>query len=135
MQITILTLITYIFLTSLMFYIFFKIIETMKNLFLYKKIGSSNKVKYSPITTLLGDINIDSLESKQTGSFFNCIQKQTISLPLDLILDGLIIYKNLYALKKDYNWLVNCLNKKGYKDVKNITHACLDSNGKIKVYE
>lgn len=35
--------------------------------------------------------------------------------PLPLILDGIIDYNTLKEIKKDYNWIINILRKKGYE--------------------
>lgn len=58
-----------------------------------------------------------------------------ITLPLDIILDGNILYENLDIIKKDYNWLIKTLNKKGINSVENINNAVLDSSGVLRIEE
>lgn len=52
-------------------------------------------------------------------------------LPLDLIVDGDVIYKNLEKAGLDENWLKSELNKFGIDNVKDILFATLDTNGNL----
>jgi len=52
-------------------------------------------------------------------------------LPLDLIVDGYVITKNLVKAGLDENWLKQELNKLGVPNPKNILFASLDSSGKL----
>jgi len=52
-------------------------------------------------------------------------------LPLDLIIDGQVNYKNLEKAKLDENWLKEELKKFGIDDVKKVLFANLDTNGNL----
>ena len=52
-------------------------------------------------------------------------------LPLDLVIDGEINYKNLKKANLDKNWLAAELNKKGINIIDNVFFASLDSNGNL----
>jgi uncharacterized membrane protein YcaP (DUF421 family) len=52
-------------------------------------------------------------------------------LPLDIIIDGGIIFKNLRKVNLDENWLSKELAKKGVKSSKDVLFASLDSNGNL----
>lgn len=52
-------------------------------------------------------------------------------MPLDIIIDGRLIHKNLFRAKVDAAWLKNELGKKGVKSFKEVFFASIDSNKKL----
>jgi len=52
-------------------------------------------------------------------------------LPLDLIIDGIAIEKNLSQAGLDMDWLKSEINKSGIDNVKNVLFATLDTNGNL----
>ncbi len=52
-------------------------------------------------------------------------------LPLDLIIDGKLIGKNLAKANLDTGWLYNELAKLGIRDKKEVLFACLDTKGNL----
>lgn len=57
------------------------------------------------------------------------------SLVANIIIDEILLEKNLFQMGKDINWLNKQLKIKGYSNYKNILLATLDINDKIVVYE
>lgn len=53
------------------------------------------------------------------------------SLPIPLIMDGNINYKNLKTLSKDEAWLTHLLNKNNISSAKDVFFGTLDSNSKF----
>lgn len=76
------------------------------------------KIGYKPVT--MKDLN---LKEKQQG------------LCANVIIDGKIMKNNLKNMNKTENWLNKQLKIKGYKELKNILLATLDSDEKLTVYE
>jgi len=74
-------------------------------------IKSIDKVKYAV------------LENNGNLSVFN----DNSDYPLPLILDGVIDYSVLKEIKKDYNWLINLLNKKNI-ELDNVFYAFYTNN-------
>lgn len=56
-----------------------------------------------------------------------------VVLPLQLISNGEIIYSNLYLIKKDKNWLINTLNKKGIHNIEDVENGVILSSGILDV--
>jgi uncharacterized membrane protein YcaP (DUF421 family) len=52
-------------------------------------------------------------------------------LPVTLVMDGKVNYKNLKKTNLDAYWLKNYFREIGVKDIKSVFIASLDSNGKI----
>jgi len=52
-------------------------------------------------------------------------------LPITLIMDGKINYKNLAKTDLSSDWLINYFKKKGVENIKEVFFASLDSKGKI----
>ncbi|MBA1334904.1 MAG: hypothetical protein HPY66_0525 [Firmicutes bacterium] len=52
-------------------------------------------------------------------------------LPLSLVIDGRVIDKNLHALGKDREWLVQQVQAMGFGSCKEILFASLDSSGNL----
>ncbi|KAJ50433.1 uncharacterized membrane protein YcaP (DUF421 family) [Clostridium tetanomorphum] len=61
------------------------------------------------------------------------IQCNQDSLPITLILDGKINYKNLKLIDKDINWLNKNLNKNNINNFEDVFIAILNSKGKIYI--
>ncbi|MBS4539258.1 DUF421 domain-containing protein [Clostridium sp. D2Q-11] len=57
----------------------------------------------------------------------------SVQLPLILVKNGSIVNHNLYAIKKDENWLNNTLNKKGIYNLSNIEQAIILTTGILDV--
>lgn len=56
-------------------------------------------------------------------------------LPIAVILEGKIQHKNLKLIHKDETWLHSELEKKGYKEIKNIVYASVrDTNHSLNIY-
>jgi uncharacterized membrane protein YcaP (DUF421 family) len=56
-------------------------------------------------------------------------------LPLDLIIDGKIVYKNLYTIKFNEVWLKEQLLKFGIKNIKDVLFTSIDTNGNLYYQE
>jgi len=56
-------------------------------------------------------------------------------LVANVVLDGKIMYNNLFNINLDEKWLMDELNVLGYKSLNNIILVCVDVNKKLKVYE
>jgi len=52
-------------------------------------------------------------------------------LPLELVVDGVVIHKNLRLVNLTEDWLRNELSKLGVKDLKKVFFASLDTAGKL----
>jgi uncharacterized membrane protein YcaP (DUF421 family) len=81
------------------------------------KINILLKSQYNPVTPL--DLNLK-------------IEKQEIVA--NVIIDGKIMYNNLYNMKKNKEWLYKELKVKGYQ-LKDVLLATLDNNEKLNIYE
>ena len=56
-------------------------------------------------------------------------------LTRDIVVDGSIMYDNLYDAYLDESWLLNRLNEQGVRDIKNVVYAGLDTAGNLYVSE
>jgi uncharacterized membrane protein YcaP (DUF421 family) len=56
-------------------------------------------------------------------------------LPLDLIIDGRIMIKNLEKADLDVHWLKNELNNLGISNLNKVLFASLDTNGDLYYQE
>ena len=56
-------------------------------------------------------------------------------LPLDLIIDGRVMIKNLQKANLDIEWLKNELSKYGINDLNDVFFASLDTNGNLYYQE
>lgn len=63
------------------------------------------------------------------------VQTVQDALPITLILDGKVNYKNLKLLKKDTNWLNRKLSKYNITNVKEVFIALVDSKGEFYFQE
>lgn len=61
------------------------------------------------------------------------LETQYEGLPLTLIADGIINYKNLNIAKQDLTWLYEQIQKQGFSSPKEILFASLDTNGDILI--
>lgn len=61
------------------------------------------------------------------------IAAKPTSLPLDLIIDGKIIYKNLQQSGHDKQWITNQLKKLNIVSEKDVFYACLNSTQNLYV--
>jgi len=86
----------------------YAILETSGELSILPKTGQSNATK--------DDLNITITQE---------------SLPVPLIMDGNINYKNLILLKKDETWLNNILKRNKISDANDLFIGMLDSNKKF----
>jgi len=86
----------------------YAILETSGELSILPKTGQSNATK--------NDLNIT-------------INQE--SLPIPLIMDGNINFKNLYHIKKDETWLNNILKRHKISDANDLFIGMLDSNNKF----
>ncbi len=59
------------------------------------------------------------------------IQTGYEGMPLDMIVDGHIVYEHLKKANLDENWLMAELEKYNVRDVKNVLFACLDPQGNL----
>jgi uncharacterized membrane protein YcaP (DUF421 family) len=59
------------------------------------------------------------------------IETQYEGIPLDLVIDGDINYKNLKKANLDEKWLINQLNNYGINNTKEALFVSLDSGGKL----
>lgn len=57
------------------------------------------------------------------------------SLVGNIIIDGNIMYNNLYMLNKDEKWLMKKLKEQGYNDIEDILLCTLDNNEKVTIYK
>lgn len=51
------------------------------------------------------------------------ISKKQQTLPVSLILDGIVIKNNLASIQKDESWLLNEIRQKGAKTVEEVLYA------------
>ena len=56
-------------------------------------------------------------------------------ITLELVIDGVIIDRNLKRINKNKEWLVNRLHNMNYKNIDKLLLVIIDSNEKITVYE
>lgn len=96
-------------------------------------------------TPNIADVEFAILETNGQLSIIPKSQKRPISpedlqlstkyegLPLDLIIDGEIIFKNLNRARLDVQWLGQELSKLGVSNTKEVLFASLDSDGKLYV--
>ncbi|KNY26781.1 DUF421 domain-containing protein [Pseudobacteroides cellulosolvens] len=59
------------------------------------------------------------------------IDTQYEGIPLDLVIDGDVNYKNLKRANLDESWLINQLNSLGIRNIKETLFVSLDSAGKL----
>lgn len=83
-----------------------------------------------------GDISIIPKSQKRplTPEDLN-ISTDDEGLPLDLINDGKIIYKNLDAADIDVSWLKGELRKNDIQDVKQVLYASIDTTGNLFIQQ
>ncbi len=60
-----------------------------------------------------------------------CISTKYEGLPLDLVIDGIVIEKSLKKAGLSEDWLKNELSGQGVKDVREVLFASLDTGGKL----
>lgn len=63
------------------------------------------------------------------------IKTEYEGLPLDLIIDGRVLNKNLNRANVDEKWLKKQLSSKNIKNVKDVFFASLDTSGKLYVQQ
>lgn len=114
-------------------YIFFKIVEMMQRMTLYKNNIIGKQITHdSSRPLMLGNENTSCFNPSLRNNHHEITQARTLSLPLDLIVNGVIINENLKMIKKDNNWLTRILLKNGVKDITFISYAFLNQSGKIQ---
>ncbi len=59
------------------------------------------------------------------------LQPPNEGLPLPVIIDGVIDYRSLNKVKKDYAWLISQLKAYNITDVSNVLIASVDENGSL----
>ncbi|WP_297632621.1 DUF421 domain-containing protein [uncultured Clostridium sp.] len=72
-------------------------------------------------------------EKKAITPYDMNIEVNSSGLLKDLIIDGILIEKNLVAEGLDFEWLKEYLNKNKIKDISEIFYAGIDSNKKIVI--
>lgn len=94
-------------------------------------------------TPNIADVEFAILETNGQLSIIPKSQKRPLSaedlkistkyegMPLDLIVDGTIIYKNLKIINLDEEWLQKEIKKLSNNDIKDILFASIDSDGNI----
>lgn len=63
------------------------------------------------------------------------IVTESEEINLNVIMDGVVLNRNLKDCGKDINWLKNELKTQGIKNIKNVLLATLDRNSTLKVFE
>lgn len=63
------------------------------------------------------------------------IKKTNPGLTANLIIDGNIMYNNLFAVGKDLEWLMKTIKKYGYYDVKDIFLLTCNNTDEVTIYE
>lgn len=63
------------------------------------------------------------------------IKKKDEELCANLVIDGVLLEKNLLAIHKDKEWLDKELKKRGYDSYERILLLICDRNGKISIYD
>ena len=81
------------------------------------KVSFLPKNEYAPLTP--SDLQIKSVRS---------------GLCANLVIDGKIMENNLKAIGKNEKWLLNKLNKEGYKKVEDVLLVICDANNKLTIY-
>ena len=62
------------------------------------------------------------------------IKTQAIKyLPMDLIIDGKVVKKNLQEVNLSHEWLLNQLKSRGIKNVKDVLYAQLQTDGTVYI--
>lgn len=130
MKLTVFSISLYFFASTIIFYTFFKVIEIMKKKYSYNYTFTDRK-NLNTEEILLGVTSVENNHDYKIIGFGKKNTQNNFSLPLDLIIEGKIIYKNLKAIKKDSVWLTQVLKKKGIKDIEEVTYGVLDSSGEI----
>ncbi len=95
----------------------------------------------------IGDVEFAVIETNGKVSVLPRSQKQPLTpsdlgiptaykgLTRDIIIDGHIMYDNLYDAYLDESWLLDRLKEQGVRDVKNVVYAGLDTVGNLHVSE
>lgn len=113
--------------TIILVYIIYKAKSFKKN----NKSFIPKEVNYQDVEiALLGDIDLDNINYTES-KFEN--PKETVTLPLDLIIEGQILSNNLNMINKDQDWLIDTLNNKGVSHINKVTQATLEPSGKIVI--
>lgn len=63
------------------------------------------------------------------------IKTEYKGLTANLIIDGVIMEKNLKYLKKDKKWLITRLKKQGYEDIEKLLLVTCSTDEKLTIYE
>ncbi|WP_202711506.1 YetF domain-containing protein [Sporosalibacterium faouarense] len=125
---SLLPILLYILVSIIIFYIFYKIIIVLDKLKKYRfSIASNKTIVHREKFSLWSYFNTDSNVSASS-----LVQIHRLTLPIDLILNGASIDKNLLMIKKDIHWLNKILSKNGINDITNVSHAYLTSSGKVE---
>ena len=62
------------------------------------------------------------------------IRTKNEEIKANVIIDGTLIESNLKAINRDSKWLSNYLEKRGYKDYKDILLMSIDKSGKVNIF-
>lgn len=95
----------------------------------------------------IADVEFAVMETNGKVSVLSKSQKQPVTpsdlgisttykgLTRDIIIDGSIMYDNLYDAYLDESWLMDRLNEQGVRDINNVVYAGLDTTGNLYVSE
>lgn len=96
-----------------------------------KNVPSISDVEFAILETN-GDLSVIPKPQKRTVTPEDMsLSTKYEGLPLDFIVDGDIVYKNLERAKRNVEWLTSELKRSGINDVRDVLFAGIDANGKL----
>lgn len=99
-------------------------------LYLIYKLNTKNKKNDELKKFLFNNLNSTDIE---IGTLDDYYKNKYINLPIELIKDNSIISENLECIKKDTDWLLRTINKKGIQNISDVKYAILDTSGILQV--
>ncbi len=99
-------------------------------LYLIYKLNTKNKKNDELKKFLFNNLNSTDIE---IGTLDDYYKNKYINLPIELIKDNSIISENLECIKKDTDWLLRTINKKGVQNISDVKYAILDTSGILQI--